>query len=58
VGDKKFALGYLTLVDFHLAENLYYFETLYPHEKTHFAFWWRIRDNFNALPEISAYYEK
>jgi hypothetical protein len=27
VGDREFALGYLTLVDFYLAEYLYFFET-------------------------------
>lgn len=30
IGHKDFALGYLTFVDFLLAENLHYFETLYP----------------------------
>ncbi len=30
IGDKEFSLGYLTLADFHLAENLYYFEAIYP----------------------------
>lgn len=58
VGENKFALGYLTLVDFILAENLYYFEALYPSESKNFAFWWNIRKNFEALPEIKAYYER
>jgi glutathione S-transferase len=58
VGDGQFALGYLTLVDFLLAENLYYFETLYPSEKQNYAFWWRIRHNFEALPEVKAYYQR
>jgi len=58
IGDKQFALGYLTLVDFILAENLYYFEHLYPHEKANYGFWWRIRHNFEALPEIKAYYTR
>lgn len=30
IGNKDWALGYLTLVDFVLAEMLAYFETLYP----------------------------
>ena len=30
VGDKEFALGYLTIVDFYLADYLYTFEFLYP----------------------------
>jgi glutathione S-transferase len=46
VGEGQFALGYLTLADFLLAENLYYFETLYPSEKANYPFWWRIRHNF------------
>jgi glutathione S-transferase len=58
VGENQFALGYLTLVDFQLAEMLYYFETLYPSEKNNYAFWWRIRRNFEALPEIRAYYQR
>lgn len=57
VENREFALGYLTLADFHLAEELYYFETLYPSEKHNYAFWWRIRKNFEALPEIKAYYQ-
>jgi glutathione S-transferase len=58
VGDNQFAIGYLTLVDFLLAENLYYFETLYPSEKSNYGFWWRIRHNFESLPEIKAYYTR
>lgn len=46
IGAKDFALGYLTLADFHLAENLYYFEAFYADEKDNYAFWWRIRRNF------------
>jgi len=58
VGDKNFALGYLTLVDFILAENLAYFEALYPSEHKNYGFWWRIRHNFDELPEIKAYYKR
>jgi len=50
VGDNNFALGYLTLVDFILAENLAYFEALYPSEHKTYGFWWRIRHNFDELP--------
>jgi hypothetical protein len=42
VGDKPFALGYLTIIDFILAETLYYFESLYPNERKNYTFWWRI----------------
>lgn len=58
VGEKEFALGYLSLADFLLAEHLYYFETLYPSEKSNYGFWWRIRHNFESLPEIKAYYSR
>lgn len=58
VGDKQFALGYLTLADFVLAENLAYFETLYPSEQKTYEFWWRIRHNFEELPGIKAYYKR
>jgi len=51
-------LGYLTVIDFLLSEHLYYFETLYPEERVNYQFWWRIRDNFNAFPEIKAYYQR
>lgn len=58
VGDRQFALGYLTLVDFVLAENLAYFETLFPSEHKTYDFWWRIRHNFEELPGVKAYYKR
>ena len=58
VGQKHFALGYLTLADFYLAEHLYMFEFLYPTEKKHYQFWWRIRHSFEELPGIKAYYKR
>lgn len=58
VGENDFALGYLTIIDFMLAENLYYFESLYPSESKNYAFWWNIRRNLEALPEVKAYYER
>jgi glutathione S-transferase len=58
VGDKQFALGYLTLADFYLSEQLAYFEALFPSENKHYGFWWRIRHNFEELPEIQAYYKR
>ena len=58
VGDKQFALGYLTLADFILAENLAYFEALFPTEHKNYGFWWKLRFNFNELPEIKAYYKR
>jgi glutathione S-transferase len=39
IGDKKFALGYLTIVDFEITEASYYFATLYPQEYSNWSFW-------------------
>jgi glutathione S-transferase len=58
IGDRPFALGYLTLVDFYLSEYLYYFETIYPTERHTYSFWWRIRRNFEELPGVRAYYTR
>lgn len=46
------------MVDFHLAENLAYFETLYPSEHKNFSFWWRIRHNFEEVEGVKAYYKR
>ncbi len=58
VGDKEFALGYLTVADFYLSEYLYYFETIFPSEHRHYLFWWRIRHNFQELSGVQAYYKR
>lgn len=58
IGDKPFALEYLTIVDFIFSEHLYYFEKLYPDEVKNYPFWSRIRHNFNGLPEIQSYYAR
>lgn len=58
VGDKQWALGYLTIADFEIAEASYYFEALYPQDYLNWSFWETIRENFNALPAIQAYYKR
>lgn len=58
IGDRSWALGYLTIVDFEIAEASYYFEALYPNEYLNWPFWETIRENFNALPQIQAYYKR
>lgn len=58
VGDKDFAFGYLTLADFLIAEGSHYLERFYPDEYKNLPFLQRIRENFNKLPEIVAYYAK
>lgn len=45
IGEKEFALGYLTLVDFKIAEASYYFEKLYTDHADSFQKLIRIRKN-------------
>lgn len=56
IGSKEWAMGYLTLIDFIIAEDSNYIEAVYPEEAKTFSFLKRIRENFNKLPEIQAYY--
>jgi len=56
VGEKNFALGYLTLIDFVVAENSNYIERVFPEEFKASPFLHRIRENFNNLPQTKAYY--
>jgi hypothetical protein len=57
-GDKDFALGYLTLFDFQVAEFSHYVEKLAPETYAKFGFLKRTREAFNNLPEIKKYYEQ
>ncbi len=56
VGEKPFVVGYLTLADFVTAEDSHYIEAAFPEEYKAFPFLQRIRDSFNSVPEIAAYY--
>jgi glutathione S-transferase len=58
VGEKNFVLGYVTLADFVVAEDSYYIEKVFPAEYQANGFLQKIRENFNKLPEVVAYYEK
>lgn len=58
IGEKSYALGYLTLLDFVIAEDSNYYEALFPEISKTFPFLRRIRENFNNLPEIKGYYER
>lgn len=58
VGEREFALGYLTLVDFILAERAYYLESVKPDLNKEYKFLLRIRHNFEQLPGIEAYYTR
>lgn len=57
-GEKEFALGYLTLADFHMSEFSYYVEKLSPETYEKFGFLKRLRTAFEKLPEIKKYYEQ
>ena len=50
IGNKEFAIGYLTLADFKLAEASYYFEKMYPEHLKKFEGIIKIRKNLEALP--------
>ena len=58
IGEKPLALGYLTIFDFKVAEFSHYIEKIAPETFKEYEFLGRIRENFNNLPEIKAYYEK
>ena len=59
VGDRQFALGYLTLVDFVIAENLYYLEGLFAKQiQEQYGFLGRIRHNVESLAGVQAYYKR
>ena len=57
-GEKEFALGYLTLADFALAEFSYYVEKIAPESFAKHAFLKRVRTAVENLPEIKKYYEQ
>ena len=50
-------MGYLTLIDFIVAEYSHYIETVFPEEYKAYPFLGRIRAHFDNLPETKAYYE-
>lgn len=43
-GEHKYALGYLTLIDFKVAEASFYFEKLYQKQYKDYEFFSRVRD--------------
>lgn len=49
---KDYAIGYLTMVDFFIAEGSFYFEILFPEEYKKFKGIHRIREKIMALPEV------
>ncbi len=57
IGDKSFALGYLTLADFYLAEFSHYVQKVTPDLYAQYPYLGNIRKAVDELPEIKAYYE-
>lgn len=55
-GDNDFAVGYLTFVDFLLAEFGYYVQKVDPNFYSQFPFLAKLRSAFLSLPEIKSYY--
>lgn len=55
-GDKDFALGYLTLANFVIAEMSFWVEKFSSNLYTKSAFLKRTREAFEALSEIKACY--
>ena len=51
-------MGYLTLIDFKIAEFGYWLEKIAPEFFASFPFLKRTREAFNNLPEIKKYYER
>ncbi len=56
-GQKDFALGYLTLADFHIVEASYHIEKIFPQVYAKYPFLKRVRTVFENLPEIRRYYD-
>ena len=57
-GEKEFALGYLTVADFSVAEFSHYVEKIAPEVYANNGFLKRTREAFENLPEIKKYYEQ
>ncbi len=58
IGNREWALGYLTLVDFYIGHQADLIISIFPADHVQFPFLYRIRRSFHALPEIKAYYER
>lgn len=57
MGKQDFTIGYLTIVDFKIAEASYYFEKLYSEHIKNYEFLLRIRKNVEELPAVKKFYE-
>ena len=55
---KNFVIGYLTMVDFFLAEYAHYMNFLFPNEFKAFKGINRIQKTIEELPEVQGYYQR
>jgi len=58
IGEKEFIFTYLTLADFVVAEDSHYIQAVYPEAYKRWGNIQRIREHFNKVPQIAAYYEQ
>lgn len=58
LGKNDWLLGYLTVADFKIAEAVNYFEGIWPQHIKEYPELLKLRERFNNLPEIKAYYER
>ena len=56
-GEKEFALGYVTVFDFWIAEFSHWVEKISPETYAKFGFLKKVREAIESLPAIKAYYE-
>ena len=56
LGDKEWTIGYLTLVDFKIAEASHYLQGIWPEHFKEYPKVAALRERFEALPQIQAYY--
>ena len=57
-GEKQFAFGYLTLVDFHIAEISHYIEKISPELYSKYPILSKVRISVESIPEVKKYYEQ
>ena len=56
--NQEWVLGYLSLADFVVAEDSHYIQRVYPEEYKSWTYLQNIRQRFNNLPQIVAYYKR
>lgn len=57
INNKDFVFGYPTVVDFKIAEAVYYLEKLYPEHNEEFGPLRKLRDSVESLEKVQAFYK-